>query len=69
MSLDPKSSIMVPEDRFGLYAIDVLDPDMVRFHITYLTTKKALQLNSLLLLLFLYLFFFLDVCASFLMFV
>ncbi|KAG2688075.1 hypothetical protein I3843_09G077400 [Carya illinoinensis] len=29
MSLDPKSSVMVPEDRFGLYAIDVLDPDMI----------------------------------------
>ncbi|XP_059437332.1 lecithin-cholesterol acyltransferase-like 4 [Corylus avellana] len=29
VSLDPKSSIMVPEDRFGLYAIDVLDPDMI----------------------------------------
>lgn len=29
MSLDPKSSVVVPEDRFGLYAIDVLDPDMV----------------------------------------
>lgn len=50
MSLDPKSSIMVPEDRFGLCAIDVLDPDMVRYvsriHITYLKTEEALQLNS-----------------------
>lgn len=34
MSLDPKSSVMVPEDRFGLYAIDVLDPDMV-CHISF----------------------------------
>ncbi|GAB4829524.1 Lecithin-cholesterol acyltransferase-like 4 [Ancistrocladus abbreviatus] len=29
VSLDPKTSIMVPEDRHGLYAIDVLDPDMI----------------------------------------
>lgn len=29
MSLDPKTNILVPEDRDGLYAIDVLDPDMV----------------------------------------
>ncbi|KAK6931937.1 Lecithin:cholesterol/phospholipid:diacylglycerol acyltransferase [Dillenia turbinata] len=29
VSLDPKTSIMVPEDRFGLYAIDMLDPDMI----------------------------------------
>lgn len=29
MSMDPKTSIIVPEDRDGLYAIDVLDPDMV----------------------------------------
>ncbi|KAK9268256.1 hypothetical protein L1049_010699 [Liquidambar formosana] len=28
-TLDPKTSIMVPEDRYGLYAIDVLDPDMI----------------------------------------
>ncbi|KVH92020.1 Lecithin:cholesterol/phospholipid:diacylglycerol acyltransferase [Cynara cardunculus var. scolymus] len=31
MSLDPNTSIVVPEDRDGLYAIDCLDPDMVRF--------------------------------------
>lgn len=35
MSLDPKTSIVVPEDRYGLYAIDVLDPDLV--HICLLT--------------------------------
>ncbi|XP_057971251.1 lecithin-cholesterol acyltransferase-like 4 [Malania oleifera] len=29
VSLDPKTNIIVPEDRHGLYAIDVLDPDMV----------------------------------------
>lgn len=29
VSLDSKSSIVVPEDRFGLHAIDVLDPDMI----------------------------------------
>ncbi|KAF2286833.1 hypothetical protein GH714_031307 [Hevea brasiliensis] len=29
VSLDPKTSILVPEDRYGLYAIDVLDPDLV----------------------------------------
>lgn len=29
MSLDPNSSVVVPEDRYGLYAIDVLDPDLV----------------------------------------
>lgn len=30
MSLDQKTNIVVPQDRDGLYAIDVLDPDMVR---------------------------------------
>jgi hypothetical protein len=29
VSLDPESNIMVPEDRDGLYAIDVLDPDLI----------------------------------------
>lgn len=29
-SLDTKTRIQIPEDRYGLYAIDVLDPDMVR---------------------------------------
>ncbi|CAL5412867.1 unnamed protein product [Camellia sinensis] len=29
VSLDPKTKIAVPEDRYGLHAIDILDPDMV----------------------------------------
>lgn len=29
VSLDEKTRIFVPEDRYGLYAIDVLDPDMI----------------------------------------
>lgn len=29
VTLDPKTSILVPEDRYGLHAIDVLDPDLV----------------------------------------
>uniref|UniRef100_A0A166FW80 Lecithin-cholesterol acyltransferase-like 4 n=1 Tax=Daucus carota subsp. sativus TaxID=79200 RepID=A0A166FW80_DAUCS len=29
VSLDQKTNIVVPEDRDGLYAIDVLDPDMI----------------------------------------
>ncbi|XP_050233778.1 lecithin-cholesterol acyltransferase-like 4 [Mercurialis annua] len=29
VSLDPKTSIVVPDDRYGLHAIDVLDPDMI----------------------------------------
>ncbi|KAG9438925.1 hypothetical protein H6P81_019090 [Aristolochia fimbriata] len=29
VSLDPKTTITVPEDRYGLFAIDTLDPDMV----------------------------------------
>ncbi|GAB2266151.1 hypothetical protein Dimus_001173 [Dionaea muscipula] len=29
VSLDTKTSIMVPEDRYGLCAIDMLDPDLV----------------------------------------
>ncbi|KAM7524681.1 hypothetical protein LguiA_014583 [Lonicera macranthoides] len=28
-SLDTKTRIQIPEDRYGLYAIDVLDPDMI----------------------------------------
>lgn len=30
VSLDQNTNIVVPQDRDGLYAIDVLDPDMVR---------------------------------------
>lgn len=29
VSVDDKTSIVVPEDRYGLYAIDTLDPDMI----------------------------------------
>ncbi|KAK1304259.1 Lecithin-cholesterol acyltransferase-like 4 [Acorus calamus] len=29
VSMDQKTKILVPEDRFGLHAIDVLDPDMI----------------------------------------
>ncbi|WCJ28485.1 Lecithin-cholesterol acyltransferase-like 4 [Euphorbia peplus] len=29
VSLDQKTTILVPEDRFGLYAIDTLDPDLI----------------------------------------
>ncbi|KAF3450013.1 hypothetical protein FNV43_RR06092 [Rhamnella rubrinervis] len=29
VSLDPKTSVVVPEERFGLHAIDILDPDLV----------------------------------------
>ncbi|PKI56837.1 lecithin-cholesterol acyltransferase-like 4 [Punica granatum] len=29
VSLDPKTNIRVPDERYGLHAIDVLDPDMV----------------------------------------
>ncbi|KAL8167677.1 hypothetical protein V2J09_009176 [Rumex salicifolius] len=29
VSLDPNTNVVVPEDRYGLYAIDVLDPDMI----------------------------------------
>lgn len=35
VSLDPKSNISVPEDRDGLYAIDILDPDLV-FVVSYI---------------------------------
>ncbi|XAR56176.1 Phospholipase A(1) [Bertholletia excelsa] len=29
VSLDPKTNILVPQDRHGLHAIDILDPDLV----------------------------------------
>lgn len=29
ISLDSKTNVVVPEDRYGLYAIDTLDPDMI----------------------------------------
>ncbi|XP_021890047.1 lecithin-cholesterol acyltransferase-like 4 [Carica papaya] len=29
ITLDPKTRIVVPEDRYGLYAIDILDPDLI----------------------------------------
>ncbi|XP_058198528.1 lecithin-cholesterol acyltransferase-like 4 [Rhododendron vialii] len=35
VSLDPKSNISVPEGRDGLYAIDILDPDLV-FVVSYI---------------------------------
>lgn len=37
MSVDPKTRIVVPEDRFGLSAIDALDPDLVR--LTHLSSE------------------------------
>lgn len=33
-SLDPKTTIEVPDDRFGLYSCDILDPDVVGNPIT-----------------------------------
>ena len=36
VTLDPKRNIVVPEDRYGLHAIDVLDPDMVCSSSSYL---------------------------------
>lgn len=32
MSLDENITIEVPEDRFGLYSCDILDPDVVCVH-------------------------------------
>ncbi|GAB2230455.1 hypothetical protein Droror1_Dr00014720 [Drosera rotundifolia] len=29
VSLDPRTNVVVPEDRHGLFAIDVLDPDLI----------------------------------------
>jgi hypothetical protein len=40
VSVDEKTNIVVPEDRYGLYAIDTLDPDMVKHYFIYLV--KAL---------------------------
>lgn len=34
--MDPNSTITIPEDRHGLYAIDILDPDLVRLLYTEL---------------------------------
>jgi hypothetical protein len=31
--VNEKTRITVPEDRYGLYAIDTLDPDMVRHYL------------------------------------
>lgn len=36
VTLDPKTNIVVPDDRYGLHAIDVLDPDMVLSLSSYL---------------------------------
>lgn len=33
-SLDAKTTIEVPDDRFGLYSCDILDPDVVSELIT-----------------------------------
>lgn len=33
-SLDPNTTIEVPDDRFGLYSCDILDPDVVGNPIT-----------------------------------
>lgn len=57
MSINPNSRIEVPEDRFGLYAIDVLDPDLVIFVIIHFF---ICELNVLVLFVFLALFYFLG---------
>lgn len=31
--MDPKARIVVPEGRYGLQAIDALDPDMVCYYV------------------------------------
>lgn len=36
VSVNEKTRITVPEDRYGLYAIDTLDPDMVRHYSLHL---------------------------------
>ena len=40
VSVDEKISIAVPEDRYGLYAIDTLDPDMVTNRFLSLVPSK-----------------------------
>jgi len=42
--MDPNSTIMIPEDRHGLYAIDILDPDLVCLFYTELLIS-ALQMS------------------------
>ncbi|KAK1376048.1 hypothetical protein POM88_032241 [Heracleum sosnowskyi] len=41
VSLDQKTNIVVPHDRDGLYAIDVLDPDMVKQDNVYDYMKES----------------------------
>lgn len=56
--MDEKIKIVVPEDRYGLYAIDILDPDMVhifapsttsllyeRFHVSPFSVKFMRYFN------------------------
>lgn len=56
--MDEKIKIVVPEDRYGLYAIDILDPDMVhifapsttsllyeRFHVSPFSIKFMRYFN------------------------
>jgi len=35
MSLDKNITIEVPEDRFGLYSCDILDPDVVHILLSF----------------------------------
>ena len=42
--LDDSSEIVVPDDDHGLYAIDILDPSLVRL-LSFLELKFELQLH------------------------
>lgn len=45
VSLDPETRVVVPEGRHGLYAIDVLDPDLVCRIVCPNCIKKSVALK------------------------
>lgn len=48
MSLDENITIEVPEDRFGLYSCDILDPDVVCVHMLLSFLLLVSQCNGFL---------------------
>ncbi|XP_060669522.1 uncharacterized protein LOC132800255 isoform X2 [Ziziphus jujuba] len=42
-SLDPKTTILVPKDRYGLHAVDTLDPDMKLVELHLISQKRKLD--------------------------
>lgn len=45
--VDENVEIVVPDDDYGLYALDILDPSLVSYYYYFLTIKAGAFLNFL----------------------